>query len=304
MSRITSKGLSIRTKITIYATIIALAILAVASAITFKLFSIQFKHAISDNQYQYVTSLATQLDARLLLAQRQLELMAKEIEPFQLNSTEQLQSFLDDEADARATFEAGFAVVSNDGRILAASPASLALRGKDYSFRDYVTRSLTTGKPHISTPFKTLTPPYEPHIAFSVPIKNRAGKTVALLVGLHNLLHDSFLQSITEKGGNDSGYMFIFSLNRVLVVHPDKLRIMEQVEPGKNLGFDRAISEGFEGSMENVNSKGVAGISSFKRLKNAEWYLASHAPIARLYQQLFAAEFQVIAVFALLGAMS
>lgn len=63
MSRVTNKGLSIRFKITIYATIIAIAVLALASAITFQLFSSQFKHAISDNQYQHLLSMAIQLIA-------------------------------------------------------------------------------------------------------------------------------------------------------------------------------------------------------------------------------------------------
>lgn len=301
MFRITNKGLSIRSRITIYVTICAIAVLAVASVITFKLFSTQFKQAIADNQYQCLSSMALQLDSQLLLAQRQLEYMAKEIDPSHLNSPEKLQMFLDGEKVAHSTFDAGFVIISAEGRILAATPVSLAARGEDYAFREYVMRTVTTGKPHNSTPFKTLTPPYEPHIAFSVPIKNSAGKTVALLAGLHNLLHGSFLQSLADHGDINSGYTFIFSLNRILVVHPDKSRIMEQIKPGMNRGFELAVNEGFEGSLENVNSRGVAGITSFKRLKRAEWYLASHAPITRLYQQLFTAEYQLVAVFALLG---
>src|SRR6266567_2910050 len=136
MPRVTTKGLSIRSKITVYATIIAIAVLAAASVITFQLFSAQFKDAISDNQYHHVSSMAIQLDARLLLAQRQLETMAEDIEQSDFTAPEKLQTFLDGKSDARSTFDAGFVVISAVGRILAASPVSLAARGEDYSFRE------------------------------------------------------------------------------------------------------------------------------------------------------------------------
>lgn len=62
-----NRGLSIRTRMTMYATICAVSVLAAASVITFKLFSSQFKLAIADNQYQYLSSLAIQLIAVFVL---------------------------------------------------------------------------------------------------------------------------------------------------------------------------------------------------------------------------------------------
>jgi two-component system NtrC family sensor kinase len=58
-----NKVLFIRSKITIYATIIAISILAAVSAITFQLFSAQLKHAVAGNQYQNLSSMAVQLIA-------------------------------------------------------------------------------------------------------------------------------------------------------------------------------------------------------------------------------------------------
>lgn len=62
-----NKGLSIRTRMSMYATICAVSVLAAASVITFKLFSSQFKLAIADNQYHYLSSLAIQLIAVFVL---------------------------------------------------------------------------------------------------------------------------------------------------------------------------------------------------------------------------------------------
>ena len=232
MSRVVNKGISIRFKVTIYATLIALVVLAMASALSFKLFSTQLKQTISEKQYQHLSSMAEQIDARLKMSLRQIELIAGDLNHKDLTSPEKLQMFLDKERDARSTFTSGFVIISDTGILLAASPASLAVRGEDYSFRDYVKNTLKSGKPFISSPFKTLTPPYEPQIAFSMPIKDRSGKTVALLAGVHNLLHDSFLQSLADYGNTPSGYMYIFSLERVLVVHPETSRVMEQIKKG------------------------------------------------------------------------
>jgi two-component system NtrC family sensor kinase len=58
-----NKGLFIRLKTTIYATVIAIAVLASVSVITFQLFSAQFKQDIAGNQYQNHLSMAVQLIA-------------------------------------------------------------------------------------------------------------------------------------------------------------------------------------------------------------------------------------------------
>ena len=67
MSLVTNKGLSIRSRITIYATVCAIFVLAVASVITFQLFSTQFKQAIAENQNQTIFSMPMQLLALFAL---------------------------------------------------------------------------------------------------------------------------------------------------------------------------------------------------------------------------------------------
>jgi two-component system NtrC family sensor kinase len=61
MSRVTNKGFSIRSKTTIYATIIAIAALAAAFTITLRLATVRFNHAIIDNQFQNLSALSEQL---------------------------------------------------------------------------------------------------------------------------------------------------------------------------------------------------------------------------------------------------
>jgi diguanylate cyclase (GGDEF)-like protein len=81
-----------------------------------------------------------------------------------------------------------------------------------------------------------------------------------------------------------------------MILHPDKSRIMKHdIPPGANLLLDKAI-EGFDGSGETVNSRGVSQIVSFKHLRTVDWILASsypkseaYEPISRLRNYLFAA---------------
>ncbi len=280
--------------------------LALISILTYSLFRNELKQSIAKHQASEITSLAYMMDDQIKHSQDQLQRIADSISHDKLLDPERLQRILDSEDDARIFYDGGFLVIGADRRLVVDSPFIEHRRGMDYTFREYATRTLETGKSFISDPYRTVLLPHDPHVTFTVPIKGADGLIIGLLAGRHKLDKGSFLQSITNTTVREVGYMYIISTNRTLVVHPDKGRIMEQIKPGANAGIDRAIQEGFEGSIENVDSKGVPGITSFKYLKNTNWILASHVPTSAIYEPLQATERTIIAAFigiALLAAL-
>ncbi|MBV5337284.1 MAG: HAMP domain-containing protein, partial [Deltaproteobacteria bacterium] len=71
-----------------------------------------------------------------------------------------------------------------------------------------------------------------------------------------------------------------------MIMHPDRSRIMQKdVLPGVNVFFDKAL-EGFEGSGETVNSKGVKNLASFKRLQTTGWLLAANYPLLEAFEPI------------------
>jgi two-component system NtrC family sensor kinase len=285
---------SLRVRITAYAILLTITLLAISMLFSYFMFHRQLKNTIAEHQYAEVTEIAEQLDDRLRLAKQQLEYMARNITPNDLKNPDRIQKMLDGEEFARAFFDGGLLVVNAKQRLVAESPQYGARRGTDYSNRDFVKQTLVKEKGVISKPYRTFIPPNDPHIAFTAPIKTADGQVIALLAGRHNLMKGSFLQSIADATIKGTGYMYIFAEDRTIVVHPKRNRIMEVVSYGKNKGIDRAIQDRFEGSMEVKNSTGMDGVVSFRRLKQTDWVLAGFVPQHEVYAPLRKTELAIV----------
>ncbi len=113
---------------------------------------------------------------------------------------------------------------------------------------------------------------------FTAPISDRDGSLLAVLGGSVDLTASSFLGRLADIKIGKTGYLFLFSSDRLMVLHPDKNRIMKNDIPtGANRLLDKAI-EGFEGTGETVNSRGLPHLSSFKHLKTKNWILGANYP--------------------------
>ncbi len=280
---------SLKSKMTLTVFLLVTGLLSSVAFVTYLYFAKQFKKSISEQQVTLITQLAEQLDDKILTAKEQISNSAKGINPANLHDAAKMQRFLDHEAGLRSFFDTGMLLVSKDGELLAESPYYAGRRGKDYTFRDYVAITLKTGRPCISKPYLTSVPTYHPSITFAVPVFGADGRVAAVLAGRHDLLSDNFLGKLADARIGKTGYLYLFNPERTFIMHPDRQRILETVPVGANQGYERALN-GFEGTLENTNSLGVRGLTSFKRLHSAEWYLAAHYPLQEAYAPLYAAK--------------
>ena len=102
-----------------------------------------------------------------------------------------------------------------------------------------------------------------------------------------NLLQDNFLGELSRIRIAKTGYLYIITRGRTLIMHPDKSRIMQSPEiPGVNKLLDEAY-KGFEGNGENVNSRGLRSLSSFKRFKTTDWIMGANYPLAEAYSPIY-----------------
>ncbi|KAF0219758.1 MAG: multi-sensor hybrid histidine [Geobacteraceae bacterium] len=281
--------MSLKTKMTLTVLLLVTGLLSSAAFITYFYFEKQFKKSISLQQLTMISQLAEQIDDKIQTARDQLAIIARNINPAELRNAAKMQEILDGQKEHRTFFDEGILLISKEKKLIAESPYYPGRRGKDYAFREYVTKTLRTGKPFISNPYLTTVPPYHPSIAFAVPVFDAAGRVAAVLAGRHDLLSDNFLGKLASASIGNSGYLYIFNAERTIVMHRDKKRILETVANGANKGFEKAI-KGYEGTLENVNSKGVEGLTSFKRLKSTNWILAAHYPLQEAYAPLYTAK--------------
>ncbi|MBC7962276.1 MAG: PAS domain S-box protein [Steroidobacteraceae bacterium] len=275
---------SIKTKVAVV-TFLTVSILVIAvSATLFSYFHTLLKESIFRQQFMLVSEIAAQLNGRIELARHQLSLAATDINSQVLADPQKIQQVLTHASPAQMIFDAGFLVIGTDGRVIAENMGNAEVLGIDLAFRDYVREPLRTGAPYISAPFSMSIPPHTPMIAMVVPVRDNSDRIICLLAGYHTLGADQFLTSLSSERIGTSGYLYLLH-GRTLLMHPDSKRILERIPAGVNPGIDKAL-QGFEGSLDNVNSKGQRMVSSFKKVGRTGWILAANIPYEDAFRPL------------------
>lgn len=215
---------------------------------------------------------------------------AADIPPPLLDDPDLAQALLDSRFDNIShIFDNGVFLFSATGNLIAESPFLPNRRGRDYSFREYFRNTGETGQPFISSPYFSSQSPFHPALNFTAPIRDAAGHLLGVLAGSLDLTQDNMLGRIAKTRIGTAGYLYLYSSDRTMIMHPDSERILKRdVPPGANVLFDRAV-EGFEGSGETINSRGLHSFSSFKRLHTVNWILAANYPVEEAFAPIRAA---------------
>lgn len=274
---------SIQTKISLSALGIVFALVTLISLILLGNFKSMLRDKIFEQQFNLVTELAEQVNSRLQMAHIQLYMTAARINPANLHDKSSMNRLLDDKEDVKFVFDAGLLILDSRGIVLAENMGDSDLVGKDLNFREYVRETLRTGKPQLSAPFRLTTPPHTPMIAMTQPIRDDSDRIIAVVAGYHTLGTGGFLTALSSND-NEKSYRYMLH-ERTIVQHPDASRILEEVPEGKNRGIDQTLT-GFEGSLDNVNSKGQHMLSSFKRIGESRLILAANTPYDIAFSQL------------------
>lgn len=259
------------------------AVLLALTMVSLWYFERQFKQTVSAQQFTVVSVLAEEIDKKILIAQETLIAVAGRATPDLVLDFRTAQAFLDDRAGTRTVFDNGLVIFSPAGTLVASSPQEPFLQGKDYSFRDYIKKTVATGRPQISAPFLSTQDHHHPIVMFTAPILDAHGNLKGILGGALDLLKDNFLGKLASIKIGEHGYLFLYSTDRTMIVHPDRSRIFRKDVPlGVNKLFDLAI-QGFEGTGDTVNSRGLHAVSSFKHLKTTNWILGANYPQSEVY---------------------
>jgi diguanylate cyclase (GGDEF)-like protein len=249
---------------------------------------------IQQQQFAMTELIARSIDDKLGTYLATIAQVCGEVKAEQITDHEKAQAFLDGHRGLISIFNNGLFLFDREGTLVAETPYIKGRRGIKTVLPEFFKSVQKNDFPDISNPY--LSPrSNSPAIAMVTPV-SQEGRFLGFLVGSINLTMDYFSEELMGYKIGKTGYLYLFTTDRTMILHPDKSRIMKRdVRPGVNKLFDRAI-KGFEGSGETINSRGVPQIVSFKRLKTVDWILASaypkeeaYAPISRLRSYLFAA---------------
>ncbi len=286
---------SLKHKMALSVCALLLVTLSVASIFTLRYFSQELKSSIAQQQFLLITAIAEDLDQQVRTGHEIISRTAAAVPPEIVADPEKIQLFLDQPLNAgtRLFFDNGVFFFSPSGTLLAETPYSPERRGKNYAFRDYFKQTIKTRLPQVSAPYSSSQEHHHPAINFTAPIFDSSGQISAVIAGSVDLSKDNFLGRLGKIKIGESGYLYLYNTDRLMIMHPDPKRIMQKDVPvGANLLFDRAI-EGFEGTEETINSRGLSMLTSFKHLATTDWILAANypakeafAPIARAHRYI------------------
>jgi len=276
---------NLKTRITLAISLLTAALLSLLAFSTELYFNERVKEMVFNQQYTLVSSLAGQLDDKLLANTTELVATAGTLNKEIINNPAKLREFFVRRPATLAKFDNGVFLFLPSGKLVFKEPNEPELMVINYASREYLKKTLASHTPVISEPFLSLQTHHHPIIMFTAPVFDDHGEVIAVLTGSMDLTKNNFLSKLGSVRVGERGYLYLFNKNRTFVSHPDPERLNQGLRPGQNALLDKALS-GFEGSGETVNSRKVPVISAFKALKTNGWILASSIPQAEAYQPL------------------
>jgi PAS domain S-box-containing protein len=179
-------------------------------------------------------------------------------------------------------FENGLFILDAEGVLWADWPRHGEARGRSFAHRHYFRKTLESGEAVIGEPYRSGRTG-EPVLTFTAPLKDSSGRFMGILGCSVRLTAPSALGGLRSTRIGESGYLYLFDFSRTMILHPDGNRILQRdVPPGVNRLFDAAL-EGFEGTGETVNSRGVRMLLALRRIPNHDWILGAQLPYAEAF---------------------
>ncbi|MBI5556924.1 MAG: response regulator [Deltaproteobacteria bacterium] len=277
--------LTMKTRLTLAISLLFLVLMGATSFLVLAIFKQQLKEIISAEQFFMLSEVEESLENKLSLAHAQLASTAKLVSAETCATGDAAQVFLDNRIGLQKAFDNHIFLFSPAGRIIAESPFLPNRRGLDFSFRPYIINTLATSAPYISDPYISSQTHKHPVIMMTAPVFDQEGEIIAILAGSLDLMSPNVLGNLSEKKIGKNGYFYLTTIDRTIIMHPDKARIFKVIPKGRNPLLDRAI-EGFEGTDENFSRERVPMLTSFKRLRLKNWFLAANYPQAEAYASL------------------
>ncbi len=230
--------------------LVAVLLAALALAALVQWFVLQDSRAqILQQQKHFTEWVARHIDEELQDRIANLEELAEQLNDGQhLRSHADMQHLLDTRKTLHDHFTNGIFILSTTGTLFLDSPILEGRAGIELGDRDYFKAVLRTGEPFISQPLIGRAVRL-PVFKILVPIKNRQGELLGILLGSTRLHEDNMLTRISRETIGSDGRLWVFDMNRDLVVTSSV--------PGMPL---RTISElGLEHLRERLERGGLQG---------------------------------------------
>ena len=190
-------------------------------------------------------------------------------------------------------FENGMFILDERGILWADYPKHPAVRGKSFAFRQYFQETMANQNGIIGEPYQSARTG-QPVVTFSAILRDGSGRIAGMLGCSVQLTSPNALEGIRLSKVGHTGYVYVYNKARMMILHPDEDRILKKDVPiGVNKLYDAAI-EGFQGTGETVNSRGVSMLISMKQIPNTDWIIGAQQPKSEAFAPINSAKQRIL----------
>jgi diguanylate cyclase (GGDEF)-like protein/PAS domain S-box-containing protein len=280
--KIRLRQFSLRSQIGLAAGLVLSLMLLIQAGLLFSAARTELKQSVSGQLEVLVSRLAAELDEKVILRVAILEAMANKFPLDALKNETEVERYFRDSPNLYTLID-DFYLFSPEGVLRVDWPLAPGRRGLDMTERDYIQGVIQQGKTTVSKPILGKATK-QPIVVIAVPIRDERGQLAGILGGVVNLHRSRLLDPLTSTKVGQNGYFYLVSPERLIIMHPDRARVLKPIpELGVNPDLDRALNDGFEGTAEGINSRGLEGLFSFKRLPRTGWILAAVLPSSEAF---------------------
>jgi len=154
----------------------------------------------------------------------------------------------------------------------------------DYASADWFQSALRSNRPTLSKP-RIGRATSDPLIIMAAPVRDQAGKTVAVIAGVALLNTAGFLDQLQEtRIGTNGGFLLISPSDKLFVAASDPEMILKPTPPaGVNLLHDKAMA-GFRGADITINAKGVEELAAIVSVPSTGWFVVARLPTSEAFR--------------------
>ena len=241
----------------------------------------QVLELVTHQQMSIATYIARDVDQNIRTRLDNISQLAHELPVALIDQPEALQNWVREHQRITPLFNSGLIVVRPDGKgLLGEYPLvpgrnQLDFTGSDWFISAVHTHTAVMGKPSRGRATG------DPLVVMAAPVRDAAGRLVAVLAGVALLNTRGFLDNFLEaRLGATGSFLLISPADKLFVAASDPSMVLQPTPaPGINPLHDKAMG-GYRGSGITTNAKGVEELSSIVTVPSTGWFVVARMPTA------------------------
>ena len=237
---------------------------------------------ISGHLLTMANYVAQDIDRDILERREFLERVAAKLPLTLLHKQKQLQAWLGEDHDMDRRFSLGMFVLDPSGIALADYPSVSNRVGLSYADRDYFQQAMkgesAIGRPVIGRAANV------PVLPMAIPLRDGAGKVLAVLVGVSALNSPSFMENLYDTHiGTTGGLLLVSPRDKLFIGSSDaSISLKPTPDEGVDKLHDQAMS-GFRGAGITVDARGVEELAAFASVPSCGWFVMASLPTSEAF---------------------